>query len=220
MAKQYWLSMDPGVGNFAYTVFRFNTNTGGVKILYCGMLTNPIKNLTTNPVYEKRKRGKASATPAHVDKTQPSFLVGYLLFRDEIEWLFDNFPITHVVAERFQSRGRFNSGDQGELISLMLGTVFTIAHDRGAVFYTTIAGVWKRAMEKLLGQDLLSVYSRGKINFGIEPHPIDATLIGLWHANREVKWPIVKLLPRLRELLMHDGQPCSKPRKSSSKVTE
>lgn len=212
--KQVWLSMDPGVGNYAVTVFRYNQRTQKSKLLYCGMLENPIKNLTSTPVRNKKRRNKKD-----LERDEPSFDVGYLLFRNEIEWLFDTFGITHVAAERFQSRGRFNSGDQGELISLMLGTVFTIANDRGALFYTTIAGVWKKAFEKLIGANLQSVYDCGKMNHGIEPHPLDSTMIGMWHASREKKWPIVKLLPRLRTLLIESGQRCSLPRGSSSKAT-
>jgi hypothetical protein len=195
MSKQTWLSMDPGTGNFALTVFRYNTKTGRVKLLHCQMLTNPIKNLTANPIRSKPRKGKKA-----LERDEPTFEIGYQLFRDEIEWIFDNFKITHAVAERFQSRGGFNSGDQGELISMMLGIVFTVAKDRGAVFFTTIAGVWKQAVARL-GIDLQSVYDCGKITFRMEPHPIDSTLIGLWHANREKQWPIVKYLPRLSQLL-------------------
>lgn len=214
MRKQVWLACDPGVGNFAVTVFRYNPNTGGTKMLYCGMLENPIKNLTSNPVRNKKRRNKPD-----LERDEPSFDVGYLLYRNEIEWFFDTFKPTHVVAERFQSRGRFNSGDQGELISLMLGTMFTIAFERRAKFYTTIAGVWKKAFEKQVSANLQTVYDYGKMNFGIEPHPIDSAMIGLWHANREKKWPITKLLKRLRELLIESGQSCSLPRKSLLRTT-
>lgn len=200
MSRQIWMACDPGTGNFAITIFRYNTLTGKVKLLYCGMLQNPIKNLTANPIRSKPRRGKKA-----IEKDEPTFEIGYQLYRDEIEWFFDNYKITHVVAERFQSRGRFNSGDQGELISLMLGTMFTIAKDRGAKFLTTIAGVWKQAVARL-GIDLPSVYEYGKMNFRIEPHPIDSTLIGLWHANRDKKWQITKFLPRLSTLLVANNE--------------
>ena len=212
--RQVWMTMDPGLANYAVTIFRYNTVTGKGKLLYCGMLENPIKNLTATPVRDKKRRGKAALV-----RDEPSFDVGYLLFRNEIEWFFDTFGVTHVAGERFQSRGRFNSGDQGELVSLMLGTVFTIAFERGAVFFTTIAGVWKKAFEKQVGMSLQSIYDCGKMEYGIEPHPLDSTMIGLWHASRERKWPILKLLPRLRELLIDAGLSCSLPRKSSSKPT-
>jgi len=205
--KQTWLSMDPGPSNFAVTVFRYDPTTEGVKLLYLGMLANPLKNLTANPVRGKPRKGKnkdGSRKPP-IEKDEPSFEIGYQLFLEEVEWLFEQFSITHVVGERFQSRGRFNAGDQSELVSIMLGTIYTIAFARGAKIITTIAGVWKAAFERLLGHKLQIVYDCAKMQYRMEPHMVDSTMIGLWHANKGKAWKIVRLLPKLRNLALNSG---------------
>jgi hypothetical protein len=179
--KQIWLGMDPGSANFAITVIKFDPDSGRKKTLYTSKIVNPIKNLTANPVRNKNRRGKSA-----LERDEPTFEIGYQLFSDEIEWLFEQYKITHVVGERFQARGM--RGDTGETISMMLGIIFSVAKRYGAKIITTTAGVWKKAVEKVSGMTLPELYEYGKIKWRLEPHYIDSALIALWHADRGKAW--------------------------------
>lgn len=196
--KQRWLGADPGTANFSVSVVEYDTETEEIKLLYVGMLENPIKNLTANPVRSKPRRGKKA-----LERDEPRFDIGVILFRDEMLWIIRHFNVTHFAGERFQTRGGFK-GDSIESISIMLGIIFEICVRRKIVYFTTIAGVWKNAMARL-GSDLPSLYSHGKmIDKRIEPHMIDSTLIACWHSNREKAWANKSLLKAIGNCL--DGK--------------
>lgn len=190
------LGADPGSANFSISVIKYKPSTQQKKILYVGMIANPIKNLTATPVRDKKRRGKST-----LPRDEPSFEVGMQLFTDEIEWLYKTFKITHTSAERFQVRGQFK-GDTIESINIMMGILFTVARRHKSKINTTTAGVWKNAIARL-GGDLFTAYEDAKILYKLQPHPIDSTLIALWHANKGILWLTPNLLrfisARLRE---------------------
>ena len=194
MALQCWLGMDPGTANFAVSVVDYDTETRKKRIRYVAMIANPIKNLTATPVRDKKRRNKTT-----LKRDEPSFAVGLALFAHEIEWIFDNFKITHAVGERFQTRGL--KGDGIEVISMMLAIVFYIAFRRRVKFMTTTAGVWKNAVARQRG-DLLSLYEYAKMMFKMEPHVIDSTMIALWHADKETPWATQGLVRKIQSRLV------------------
>ena|ERR1700740_2501879 len=194
MKYQYWLGCDPGTASFGISVIRYNPETGGIKILYVTILDNPIKNLTETPVRPKNRRGKST-----LERDEPSFAIGARLFLDEIEWILDTFKITHIAGERFQSRG-VTKGDVIEAVNIMLGIITLLAIKRGITFVTITAGVWKNAMARL-GVDLTSAYEHGKVKYRIPAHLIDASLIALWHINRDIVWSIPRLLKTINKLI-------------------
>lgn len=182
MAYQRWMGLDPGTANFGVSIIRYGPKKQSVKPLYAGLLEQPIKNLTATPVGDKVRRGKPT-----IKRDEPSFPIGMQLFVDEIDYLITKYRVTHIAIERFQTRGGSSMGDTIECVSAMLGIICYIAHTRGIKFVTTVAGVWKGAVNRN-GGDLQAVYDYGKINHDIAPHIIDATMIALCHANKEIPW--------------------------------
>lgn len=84
--------------------------------------------------------------------------------------------VTHVVAERFQSRGGPATGVSPEAINWML----CLAHEHFGATNTrlVIPSQWKTAFARA-GVDLKEMYLRVK-PIGITPHQTDASLIGVW----------------------------------------
>lgn len=187
MKKQTWLGLDPGTNNFGVGVVTIDQETDIVKPRFVGLLEQPLKNLTANAVGDKKRRGKPT-----LKRDEASFQVALRLFVDEIDYLFTKYKITHVAMERYMNRGRF--GDTIESVSMMIGIICAMAQQRNITFYLVSAGVWKNAIARQ-GGDLESLYEHGKIKYRLTPHEIDAIIIGLWHANKELPW--ASLLPKI-----------------------
>lgn len=203
MSKQIWLGADPGSSNFAVTVVRYDTETRRTKMLYAGMIENPVKNLTANPVTQKKRKGKTA-----LDKDEPSLTIGVVLFTHEIQWLIKTFGVTHYVGERFQARGKM-MGDTIESVSIMIGIIISECMRRKIKFGTTIAGVWKGAVARqrcdlpLLYEYGIMQYQKALREAGLPAnkkdaecivHIIDSALIALWHADRETVWANQQLI--------------------------
>jgi hypothetical protein len=219
MAHEIWLGADPGTAHFAVTVIRYCTETRRKKVLYVGMIENPIKNLTETAVTMKRRKKKNGVAQPHIDKDEPRLSIAVKLFTDEIDWLLTTYKVTHFVGERFQARGRM-MGDTIEAVSTMMGIIIAMCQRRRIKFLTTIAGVWKGAiarqrcdLPKLYANGII-IYQKALAEAGFKAtqgeasdivHMIDSSLIALWHADREQVWANSSLLRVLTERLLRQA---------------
>lgn len=99
---------------------------------------------------------------------------------------------THIIAERFQSRGSL-FGISIEAVSFMLGLAEASFPDQTRL---VIASQWKTAYNRS-GLDLKALYKElWQKPFRITPHQIDASLIGMWVAcrMRHIKLPNERII--------------------------
>ena len=142
------LSLDPGVTNCAWSVLEAG-RTGMPKLLATGMIRNTIKEFTGDDLESRSK-----------------------LFSNEIQQLVEEFSVTHLIAERFMSRGM--KGLTIELVNAMLGILINLwAGAPGSMKFIT-AAQWKNEWNR--NSDLTAYYSR----CACEVHQVDSIGIGLY----------------------------------------
>lgn len=151
------LSLDPGTNSFAYSVLELNKSA----------------KETTKPVYLKR---------GFILSTINDLRSGKLLnaqrtaFEQCLHALAVEFQITHVIAERYQSRGM--GGATIEHVNIMLGVLLSLnlGHTR-----IMPASQWKNELRRR-GIDLDGMYEANKKE--ITPHEIDAGHIGWYGVDK------------------------------------
>jgi len=142
------LSLDPGVTNCAWAVLE-SDRRGRVKLLGTGMIQNTVKEFTGDGVRESSRK-----------------------FIGEIQQLIEEFSVTHLIAERFMSRGM--KGLTIELVNAMLGILLNSWKGRRGTFKLVTAAQWKNEWNR--NSDLTTFY--GMCN--CEVHQVDAIGIGLY----------------------------------------
>ena len=116
-----------------------------------------------------------------------------LAFNKEICALIRKFKVTEVTMERFVSRGLL--GSLSEFICIMQGIL--AINTRIKVFNLVMAATWKNAFNK--NYNLKDFYKEAKAK-QIEPHEIDAVLIGLYFLNKDLFFRLAK--KKSREALL------------------
>lgn len=156
------LAFDPGTANMGVAVVK----TNGKKFVVCEhtKIAHTIKDL----------KG-------------PQVMENIAAFKREVRRFIRKYKPTHIVAERFQSRGL--KGVTIEAVSMMLG-VLTQLGIKNVQFIT--AAQWKNQWNKIYSLDNFYVQCRP-----IEPHQVDAVNIGLYAANLflGIKQPYVVIKP-------------------------
>lgn len=142
------LSLDPGVTNCAWAALKSDRD-GRVKLLGTGMIQNTVKEFTGDAVCESSSK-----------------------FTREIQQLMEEFSVTHLIAERFMSRGM--KGLTIELVNAMLGILINSWKGRLGTFKLITAAQWKNEWNR--NSDLTAFYSM----CACEVHQVDAIGIGLY----------------------------------------
>lgn len=165
------LSIDPGVVNCAATVFTVNANSR-YKILATGFIQNTVKDMKI--IIEQ--------------------VVPFMEELDELQKTYGKFDF--VVAERFQSRGRFN-GTSIECINVMIGAMAALHNERFRLF---TAATWKNSVNRVIKLDSLYsiVKKAGKTN-----HELDSFLIGSYMVSKELGLPLYDYLKESDRFLNH-----------------
>ena len=104
------------------------------------------------------------------------------MFLEEIIPWFDRFKPRALVAERFQTRGGASMGPLIEQVSVMLGIISMITVPLLPIRLIT-ASTWKNAFNRRHQCDLKEIYP----TVHTEPHPFDASLIGVWALETGLK---------------------------------
>lgn len=146
------LGMDPGVTNHAWTALKVDRENFRIEILGSGMIKATIKSLIGNAAMPSKR------------------------YAAEIISLLEEFKITHIVAERYQTRGV--KGSTIEFVNNMLGIVSSVSSwgslDREVKYIT--AAQWKNEWNKY--SDLEKFYTKTSCVV----HQADATGIALYGA--------------------------------------
>lgn len=145
------LSMDPGTGNFGFTVFKVKQVNDGIKfsIKGTGLVANTIKELKVHLQQQNR------------------------YFLDEMQQVIDEYgPFSLMTAERYQTRGI--KGTTIECINVMLGGLLCRA-DTDFRLYPAVS--WKAAAKKCFDLDALYEETKGQEK---TPHELDSFLIGIY----------------------------------------
>jgi hypothetical protein len=141
------LALDPGKVNFGYSILEANKR-GHFKVLKNGTLKDTIQDLKLN-LYES-----------------------VIMFENEVDTLIAEFNVTHIVGERFVSRGLL--GSLSEYVNIMLGIC---AAKSSVNFMLIIPATWKNQLKKKLDLELL--YRELKVT----KHEIDAVMIGVYYVD-------------------------------------
>lgn len=128
----------------------------GYKILRLGMFKNTIQDL-------KPKNLKPAI----------------LQFQDELNQIIDKFSVSAVAIERFVSRGLL--GSLSEYICIMQGMI--AVHPKIKYYNLIIPSTWKNCFNKSYQ---LKLYYKEASRLKIQPHELDAALIGIYYLNKEV----------------------------------
>lgn len=142
------LSLDPGVTNFAWSVLEC-TRKGRPELLATGMIQNTVKEFTGDDL-----RAEAA------------------LFESEIRQLVEEFSVTHLIAERFMSRGM--KGLTIELVNSMLGILLNGWSGGPGSFKLITAAQWKNEWNR--NSSLTDFYAR----CACEVHQVDSIGIGMY----------------------------------------
>lgn len=142
------LSLDPGVTNCAWAVLD-SGRSGAVKLLATGMIQNTVREFTGDAVRESSAR-----------------------FTNEIQQLVEEYSVTHLIAERFMSRGM--KGLTIELVNAMLGILINGWKGRRGTLKLVTAAQWKNEWNR--NSDLTAFYAE----CDCEVHQVDAIGIGLY----------------------------------------
>lgn len=143
------LSMDPGVTNFAWSVLKAKRG-GRVDVVATGMLRHTLKELTGN------SRENTDA------------------FCAEIQELLEEYRVSHMIMERFMSRGM--KGLTIELVNTMIGILMGMWNGESASFKLVTAAQWKNEWNRR--SDLKAFYK----TVNCEVHQADAIGIGIYGA--------------------------------------
>lgn len=99
------------------------------------------------------------------------------IFNNEIDDLIETFSVSEVSMERFVSRGLL--GSLSEYICIMQGIISI--HPKISTFNLITAATWKNSFNKRYA--LKEFYKQAK-KIKIQPHEIDALLIGLYFLSK------------------------------------
>lgn len=184
-AIEYVLGLDCGTKHFGWSVVRVTTVDGvarKIKAIAGGTFANPLNNLTHNVKVEKRRKSKATGktTVKNGGKQEPPLPIGFALFWDEFTAIMEEYKITYVVAERWQTRGR--GGDSTvEGINIMIGAVLSYCLAKGIQYQLITAAIWKNECARLFDKEhLKALYKLAKKNHGREPHAFDAFFMAVY----------------------------------------
>jgi len=187
------LSFDPGVKNMGWCITEVRRKN--YRILQCGMLRHTVSDL-------KGKQGQQMADMIlEINK----------ILRHN---LLKIGGLRKVVAERFMARGMRQT--TGELISTMLGALILLFITPGLELVT--ASTWKNQANRHLPMLMKKVKKRNgwkKLEkpieavyevAQIEPHIVDAALIGIYVFNKKYNrnpFENLTLKSKLRKFLLH-----------------
>jgi hypothetical protein len=186
------LAIDPGKTHFAYAII--SKKKGIVKT---GMIRNVID-----------------------DFSKDNLTLQVVRFVRELKRLFIKYPITIIVSERYQVRGRFGGmmGASCEYISYMAGIIGCLFRKRSRIYCITPA-LWKNYMYKTYDYptkssltEVFGFYGLSK-NFSTVPileHQFDAVGIGVWAANKFWSLDLYKKCKKRLIKLWKKGKPTSK----------
>lgn len=145
------LSLDPGTKNYGYAVWE--TSSGRAQLRQAGRIFTTV----IAPNRSLREQVEVHSTT--------------------LESLIEEFQITHIIAERYQSRRM--GGTTIESVNMMLGAIAQICVTRGIHFKFIPASQWKNAINRVSDEYLVGEYDEGK-PFKITPHTVDAVMIGVY----------------------------------------
>lgn len=184
-AIEYVLGLDCGTKHFGWSVVRVTSVDGvasKVKAIAGGTFANPLNNLTHNVKIEKRRKSKTTGktTVKNGGKQEPPLPIGFALFWDEFTAIMEEYQITHVVAERWQTRGR--GGDSTvEGINIMIGAVLTYCLQNSITYTLLTAALWKNECARLYDKEHLKVlYKTALRNYKRAPHAFDAFFMAVF----------------------------------------
>ena len=141
------LGLDPGKVNFGYSVVETNSE-GKYRVLECGVLKTTVTEL---------KVGLSGQVAA---------------FKKQMSDIVSRNHVTHIVGERFVSRGLL--GALSEYVNLMLGICSCLCPD----FCLIIPAQWKNAANKHIC--LVDYYKHIKV----PAHIVDSTMIAIYYIDK------------------------------------
>lgn len=145
------LALDPGTKNYGYAVWE--TEGGHAHLRQSGRIFTTIIALNRGLRQQARQH---SIT---------------------LNQLINDFKVTHLIAERFQSRRM--GGTTIEAVNMMLGAISEICVEKNVYFKFIPASQWKLAVGRVKEDYLTEEYQLAK-EFGITPHTVDAVMIGIY----------------------------------------
>lgn len=149
--KVQYLSLDPGVKNFAYSILELipvivkGNSTVKVRVIKTGILEFPIQSTS-------------------------GIQTSVVMFLTELAFMINTHKCSGIIIEQFQSRG-FGT-KLLELVNIMLGAI--VAHFQHIDVVIFSASAWKRA-----AKDKFDLDKEYKI-ITCTPHELDATYIGVY----------------------------------------
>lgn len=164
------LAIDPGKVNMGYSVIEYDDDTATINILEVGMVKHTIQDLKGYNI-------------------KPVVLA----FNKEICTLIRKYKVTELTMERFVSRGLL--GSLSEFICIMQGIL--AINTKIKIFNLVTAATWKNCFNK---NYVLNDYYKEAKKLKIEPHEIDAVMLGLYFINKELFLRLVK--KKSREALL------------------
>jgi Holliday junction resolvasome RuvABC endonuclease subunit len=186
------LGVDPGKTNAAYSVIRIKLNPFRFRVLANGMFKHPVNDLTGIEVVKRMNA-----------------------FKREVRSLKRKYGISHVIAERFMTRGGQSMGTTIEVVTVMLTL---LAHSGIPNTLLITAAQWKNQWNRK--GDLKAFYK----TLPIPEHPIDATGIGLYGVSQFFDVPCFsaidtakKLKYLNRQILESHKEPISDKKRNATK---
>ena len=159
------MSHDTGTTNYGFAVWKVqaNANSSGeptlrLKLLHRGMVWTVVRDL----------KGRSPTDE----------ILEYLAWITSIE---DQYDVRAHIAERYMARNTSRS-TVIEAVSLMLGGLALHCAQTKKAFKVIPASEWKNEVRRA-GVDLEAAYARAKGN-KVEPHEVDAALIGVYGAHK------------------------------------
>lgn len=151
------LALDPGTGNYGYSVLR-------------GSLVRGVP-----PRLDILKFGRLHHTVREIKMGLNAQVNGYLTALSD---LHDEYQFTHVIGERYQSRRM--GGTTIESVNIMIGLTLGFCKAQQLPCKFIPASQWKNEMSRN-GLSLEAMYE-GVRPFRITPHAVDASSIGEYGA--------------------------------------
>lgn len=145
------LGIDPGTNNAAYGVMEIRINPFRFRVLECGMFKHPVKEIVGEGILQRSKK-----------------------FSAEVRKLKRVHRVTHVIAERFMTRG--HGGTTIEAVGIQLG-IIAMSGISNCMFISS--ATWKNRVNKRFVLD--DFYATCKV-LGIPAHVVDGVCIGLYGA--------------------------------------
>jgi Holliday junction resolvasome RuvABC endonuclease subunit len=163
------LGVDPGTNNCAASVLHICFKPFKFNYLHVGMIQNPVKEIKGRDLKQR------------CDK-----------FNRELSALKRKHRPTHLIAERFMTRGRGGSTTI-EAVSMQLGIMSRMAM---AEICFIPASQWKNAVNRITCLD--DLYD-GTKQLGFTPHELDSALIAMYGACMWADQPYYKALTNIKQ---------------------